>query len=54
MSKIRLLLPLPGDMAVECDRVRSRAARLIRQWGDVDDIDMKIIDWRTHVAPNVC
>ncbi len=51
MNKIRLFLSSPGDVAAERDRVRSVVARLNRQWGDVYDIDMEIIDWRTHVAP---
>ncbi len=52
MNKIRLFLSSPGDVAAERDRVRSVVARLNRQWEDVYDIDMEIIDWRTHVAPN--
>jgi hypothetical protein len=53
MNKIRLFLSSPGDVTAERDRVRSVVTRLNRQWGDVYDVEMEIIDWRTHVAPNL-
>jgi hypothetical protein len=53
MQLIRLFLSSPGDVATERERVGSVVARFNRQWRDVYDAEIEIVDWRTHVAPNL-
>ncbi|RQW04630.1 NACHT domain-containing protein [candidate division KSB1 bacterium] len=53
MKKIRLFLSSPGDMETERQKVRPIVDQINRMLGDVYHIHIDVIDWKTHVAPDL-
>jgi len=53
MQPIRLFLSSPGDVGDERERVASVVNQLNRMLGDRLDCRLEVIDWRTHVTPDM-
>ena len=52
-NKIRLFLSSPGDVQDERDKVPAIVAEINRILGDRLPFVLEIIDWTTHVAPDM-
>ncbi|MDZ7342102.1 MAG: NACHT domain-containing protein, partial [candidate division KSB1 bacterium] len=53
MQKIRLFLSSPRDVEAERLRVHKEIAQINRMWGDVYDVFLEVLDWKTHVTPDM-
>jgi hypothetical protein len=53
MQKIRLFLSSPGDVETERQRVHKEVAQINRMWGDVYGVTLEVLDWKTHVTPDM-
>ncbi|NIA29054.1 MAG: DUF4062 domain-containing protein [Actinobacteria bacterium] len=53
MKLIRIFLSSPGDVQDERDRVHFVVNQLNRMLGDRLKCRLEVIDWRTHVAPDM-
>jgi len=53
MPKIRIFLSSPGDVEAERQKVHKEVAQINRMWGDVYDVSLEVIDWKTHVMPDM-
>jgi len=53
ITKIRLFLSSPGDVADERQTVHAVVASINRAWGDRLKFTIEVLDWKTHVAPNM-
>ncbi|MGA1841620.1 MAG: DUF4062 domain-containing protein, partial [bacterium] len=53
VKKIKLFLSSPGDVEAERKKVHEVAAQLNRMLGDSLNIYIEVIDWKTHVAPDM-
>jgi len=53
MQKIRLFLSSPGDVDKERQKVSAVAAQLNRILGDSLGFHLEVLDWKTHVKPDM-
>jgi hypothetical protein len=53
MSKIRLFLSSPGDVETERLKVHAVVAQLNRQLGHFYQREFEVLDWKTHVTPDM-
>jgi len=52
-TPVRLFLSSPGDVEAERQHVHAVAARLNRIYGQYLGIQLEVIDWQTHVIPDM-
>lgn len=53
MKKIRLFLASPGDVQAERGKVPAIVAQLNRMLGDYLGVHLELVQWKTHVAPDM-
>jgi hypothetical protein len=53
IKKLRLFLSSPGDVEPERAKVRAVAEQVNRMLGDSLGIVLEVIDWKTHVVPDM-
>jgi formylglycine-generating enzyme required for sulfatase activity len=53
VQKIRVFLSSPGDVGAERVKVYDVVKQFDRWFGDIYKITLEVIDWKTHVAPDM-
>ncbi|MGA1839902.1 MAG: hypothetical protein ACMUIU_04670 [bacterium] len=53
ITPVRLFLSSPGDVNAELEKVKEVVENLNRVWGDAFGVRIDVLDWKTHVLPQI-